>query len=59
MSNKVKVAKKIRKYSRKETEKFIDNVHMLPFLVRSKFAYKIFVGRDIVNDTSVYLKRRN
>ena len=59
MSNKVKVAKKVRKYARQETEKFIDNIHKMPFRIRFGFAYKIIVGRDIKNDTSVHLKRRN
>uniref|UniRef100_A0A6M3L904 Uncharacterized protein n=1 Tax=viral metagenome TaxID=1070528 RepID=A0A6M3L904_9ZZZZ len=59
MSNKVKVAKKIRKYSRQQTEQFIDNIHNMPFPIRFRFAYKIFVGRDIKNDTSVHLKRKN
>ena len=59
MSNKVNVAKKVRKHARQETEKFIDNIHRMPFPIRFKFAYKIIVGRDIKNDTSVHLKRRN
>lgn len=47
MSNRTKMNKKLRKYSRNETEKFFDNVHRLPFFIRASLAYKLFVGRKI------------
>lgn len=45
MSKKTREDKKLRKYSRKETERFFDNPHSLPFRARFKIAMKLLFGR--------------
>uniref|UniRef100_A0A6M3JFH7 Uncharacterized protein n=1 Tax=viral metagenome TaxID=1070528 RepID=A0A6M3JFH7_9ZZZZ len=47
MSNKTKTAKKLRRYAKKETEKFIDTAHKQSFRIRFGLATKLIFGRSI------------